>query len=205
MDALAAAGAVMSALLNRDPVGLILDRLEGVRKSGSGWIAKCPAHKDRSPSLSIKEGERGVILRCFAGCSFATIVDALGLRQSDTFYESLSTPQRQQRATKAILKGVCSESLVIVCAASPIGPPLNAEDRARLKAASARLRAALSLQGLQGRDEITCIAGYADRLLTGDPLDEADRDALTDCVERVAWLIADEQKPGGKARLQGVA
>ena len=62
----------MSALLNRDPVGLILDRLEGVRKFGSGWIAKCPAHKDRSPSLSIKEGERGVMLRCFAGCSFAT-------------------------------------------------------------------------------------------------------------------------------------
>ena len=146
---------------------------------------------------------------CFAALQAApsrpTIVDALGLQQSDTFYESLSTPQRQQRATKAILKGVCSESLVIVCAASPIGPPLNVEDRARLKAASARLRAALSLQGLQGRDEITRIAGYADRLLTGDPLDRTDREALTDCVEWIGWLIADEQKPGGKARLQGVA
>ena len=72
----------MSAVINRDPVALILNHLEGVRKSGAGWIAKCPAHEDRSPSLSVKEGQRGVMLRCFAGCSFVAITEALGLRQS---------------------------------------------------------------------------------------------------------------------------
>ena len=194
--------AVMSAVINRDPMGLVLDRLEGVRKSGAGWIAKCPAHPDKSPSLSIREGERGVILRCFAGCSFAAIVDALGLRQSDTFYESLSAPQRRQRATRAVLKGVVAESLVVICAASPIG--LNDEDRARLKTALARLRAALSLDGLQGRQEITRVAGYASRILAGEVLGEDEREALTECVEWISWLIADEQKAGCAARLEGV-
>ncbi len=196
--------AVMSAVINRDPMGLVLDRLEGVRKSGAGWIAKCPAHPDKSPSLSIREGERGVILRCFAGCSFAAIVDALGLCQSDTFYESLSVPQRRQRATRAVLKGVVAESLVVVCAASPIGPPLNAEDMARLKTAVTRLRAALTLDGLQGRREIERITEYGDRLLKGEVLDDTECDSLTDNVEWIAWLIADETKPGMPARLQGV-
>ena len=194
----------MSALLNRDPTGLVLDRLEGVRKSGTGWIAKCPAHEDRSPSLSVKEGQRGVMLHCHAGCSFAAIVEAMGLRrQSDTFYESLSAPQQQQRATKATLKALCGESLRVVCAASPIGPPLNDEDMTRLRAAVFRLRAALSLQGLQGATEIRKIAEYGDRILVGELLDEIDSDALTDNVEWLAWTIADKEKPGGKARIQG--
>ena len=194
--------AVVSAVINRDPAGLVLDRLEDVRKSGTGWIAKCPAHEDRSPSLSVKEGQRGVMLHCHAGCSFAAIVEALGLKQSDTFYESLSAPQRRQRATKAILKSACSESLVIVCAASPTAP-LNDEDRARLKTATLRLRAALTLDGLQGRNEIRRIADFGDRLLAGEVLDEIERGALTECAAWIGWLIANETKPGVAARLEG--
>ena len=186
-----------------DPVALILERLEGVRKSGTGWAAKCPAHKDRSPSLSVREGQRGAVLHCHAGCSFASIVDALGLKQFDTFNEPLSGPQRRLRATKAILKSVCSEALIVVIAASPVGPR-NDADNARLSTALARLRAALSLDGLQGRREIERIASYASRMLAGESLDEIDRDSLTDCVEWVGWLIADEAKPGVAARLQGV-
>ena len=44
-----------------------LTRLDGVKRTGRGWQAKCPAHDDRSPSLSIREGELGVLLHCFAG------------------------------------------------------------------------------------------------------------------------------------------
>lgn len=174
---------------------MVLDRLEGVRKSGAGWIARCPAHEDRSPSLSIREGERGILLRCFAGCSFAAIVDALGLRQSALFAEKLSAPQKRQRATKAILKGVCSESLVVLCAASPVGPRT---DDARLKTAMTRLRAALSLDALQGRREIERVAAYGSQILLGELLDDTEKDMLTDCVEWLGWLIADETKPGSR-------
>ena len=195
--------AVMSAVINRDPVGLVLDRLEDVRKSGAGWTAKCPAHEDRSPSLSVKEGQRGVMLHCHAGCSFAAIVEALGLKRSDAFYEPLSAPQRRQRATKAVLKGVCTEALVVICAASPAGPRTDA-DTARLKTALARLRAALSLDGLQGRREIGRIAAFASRMLAGEVLDDDEREALTECAEWVSWLVTDETKPGVAARLEGV-
>jgi hypothetical protein len=41
------------------------------RRVGPGrWVAKCPAHRDRSPSLSIAAGQDGrVLVYCFAGCS----------------------------------------------------------------------------------------------------------------------------------------
>jgi len=63
----------------------ILSRLERVKRSGPGrWIARCPAHDDRTPSFSIRETDDGrLLLHCFAGCSVADIVAALGLTLSD--------------------------------------------------------------------------------------------------------------------------
>lgn len=185
-----------------DPVALILERLEGARKSGTGWIARCPAHKDRSPSLSVREGTRGAVLHCHAGCATQAVVEAIGLRMADLFNEPLSLPQRRQRATRAILKGVVTESLVVVCAASPVGVLTDA-DNARLSTALARLRAALSLDGLQGRREIELVTAFASRILAGETLDELDRDRLTECVEWISWLVTDETKPGVAARLEG--
>jgi hypothetical protein len=47
------------------------------RKSGAGWIARCPAHQDKSPSLSIREQDGRVLVHCFSGCSQADVIDAL--------------------------------------------------------------------------------------------------------------------------------
>ena len=53
-------------------------RLERVKRSGKGWMARCPAHEDKTASLSIGEGDDSrVLLRCFAGCSAEEIVAAL--------------------------------------------------------------------------------------------------------------------------------
>ena len=59
------------------------------RKCGAGWRAKCPAHVDKRPSLSITEGEDGGIrLKCFsAGCATDAIVAAIGLTMADLFAE----------------------------------------------------------------------------------------------------------------------
>ena len=47
-----------------------LERLDGVKQSGKGWKAFCPAHEDRNASLSVAEGTNGRILcNCFAGCT----------------------------------------------------------------------------------------------------------------------------------------
>jgi hypothetical protein len=67
-------------------VAAVLQRLPSARKSGQGYIAKCPAHEDHHPSLSISEGRDGcVLLKCHAGCAFEEIVIALGLQLKDLF------------------------------------------------------------------------------------------------------------------------
>lgn len=63
----------------------ILEGLEGVRENGSGWMARCPAHEDQHPSLSVKDGGGKVLLHCFAGCENAEILAALGLGMADLF------------------------------------------------------------------------------------------------------------------------
>lgn len=50
------------------------------RRSGRGYVAPCPAHDDRSPSLSINEREGRVLVHCFAGCSQADVIAALRAR-----------------------------------------------------------------------------------------------------------------------------
>lgn len=68
------------------PIDIALARLEGVTHAGKSFKALCPAHGDKTPSLSIKEGDDGrVLLHCFAGCGIGEIVAAMGLRMSDLF------------------------------------------------------------------------------------------------------------------------
>ncbi len=66
------------------------------RQLSSGqWLSLCPAHEDHQPSLSITEGEKGVLLNCFAGCSVRDICSALQISERDLFTDSgqLSTPR----------------------------------------------------------------------------------------------------------------
>lgn len=67
--------------------GEFIEHLQKVRQTGPDrWLSRCPAHEDRSPSLSIREGDGGAILvHCFGGCEPAAIVEALGLRLADLF------------------------------------------------------------------------------------------------------------------------
>ena len=67
----------------------ILAKLKKVKKHGSGWQASCPAHEDNNPSLSISIGVDGkILLHCHAGCSFDSIVQALGLYAKDLMPEN---------------------------------------------------------------------------------------------------------------------
>lgn len=65
----------------------------GARRTNTGWIARCPAHEDRSPSLSIHEGRDGrTLLKCYAGCDVAAIARALQLEVSDLFTTPAAAP-----------------------------------------------------------------------------------------------------------------
>ena len=69
----------------------------GCRHSGGNWA--CPAHEDKTPSLSVTEGDDGrVLLKCHAGCPTEDIVGELGLKMADLF-ESNGSKRRSAMRT----------------------------------------------------------------------------------------------------------
>jgi 5S rRNA maturation endonuclease (ribonuclease M5) len=73
----------------------VIDALRAHGSNGRGAHWQCPAHEDRSPSLSVARGDKGVILTCHAGCPTEDVVAALGLTMADLFDEPL--PERRER------------------------------------------------------------------------------------------------------------
>jgi putative DNA primase/helicase len=69
------------------------------RRSGAGWMAPCPVHDDRNPSLSISEGQDGrALVYCHTGCDRGLILEALGLQDADLF-------ERNEKSTYASMLG----------------------------------------------------------------------------------------------------
>lgn len=65
-----------------EPLGVsdVLQRLHKVARSGSGYVACCPAHEDHEASMTVGEGEDGrVLVYCHRGCSFEEIASALAV------------------------------------------------------------------------------------------------------------------------------
>lgn len=85
----------------------VLDCLDGVRRSGRGWVARCPVPShgqgrgDRSPSLSVQEGDDGrILVHDFGGCRVDEICTALGLRLTDLFPEQGHAPHQWRESQR---------------------------------------------------------------------------------------------------------
>ncbi len=61
--------------------------LKGARRSGEGWSAVCPAHEDQRASLSFRDGKRGLLVKCHAGCTVEVIAVALGMSTAALLYD----------------------------------------------------------------------------------------------------------------------
>jgi hypothetical protein len=84
------------------PASIVLGRLDRVRKSGEGWMARCPAHEDHTPSLSVKETEDGrVLVHCFAGCLPEEVCGAIGLNLAALFNSSNGSELMQKTRSPA--------------------------------------------------------------------------------------------------------
>ena len=97
----------------------VLDRLERAKPTGAGrWIAKCPAHADKSPSLSIRETDDGrVLLHDFGGCQTGDVLAALGLELSDLFdkpLEHYAAPSHSRIPARDLLHLISHEIDVVV-------------------------------------------------------------------------------------------
>jgi len=55
------------------------------RTSDGKWMCHCPAHEDTRRSLSVSQGDKGILLHCFAGCTVEQIAEAYGLRVQELF------------------------------------------------------------------------------------------------------------------------
>lgn len=135
-------------------VDKLLNGLQKVKRTGnSSWMACCPAHDDRSPSLSIKDnGDGKVMLRCFAGCETIDVLGAIGLdwddvmppRQQPERIQTVKPVKHTIYATDAI-EIIRKEAQIIVMAAIDItkGVKINEPEMERIKTAMTRINTAL--------------------------------------------------------------
>jgi len=135
---------------------ILLAKLDKVKRTGADrWLACCPAHDDRGPSLSIRETDDGrVLVHCFAGCSVHEIVQAAGIELSDLFPprndDRHHRPERRPFPAVDVLRCIAFEALVVAAAAASLlaGEPFGPAERERLMLAAGRIQSALSAAGV---------------------------------------------------------
>ena len=120
-------------------IDTLLSRVHKLKKTGdSKWLACCPAHDDKSPSLSIKLADDRILIHCFAGCDVSSIVASLGLELSDLMPESKrhSRPdnKRPKFNTSEMFDRIVEESAILIVGIRQIfsGTPLNDDGMARV-------------------------------------------------------------------------
>ena len=86
-------------------VQTVLDKLNGVRRTGSGWQARCPCRNDdENPSLSIGQGQDGrALLNCHrgAGCNVVEICESIGMKVTE-LYPPRSVVEKQERKLELV-------------------------------------------------------------------------------------------------------
>ena len=134
----------------------ILSRLDGVRDCGNGgFIAKCPSHDDKSPSMTVKlDGDR-VLIHCFAGCEPTEIVHALGMHWTDFFEGSIpqERTKRHRWPASLLLTALAEDTRWMMYATHQMyrGETLKPEELKRLEQIHVRLLAAQELAGFNSK------------------------------------------------------
>jgi len=120
-------------------IDTLLSRVHKLKKMGDGkWLACCPAHDDKSPSLAIKLADDRILIHCFAGCDVSAIVDALELELSDLMPESKEHSKPNNKRPKfnkyELFDRIVEESAISIVAIRQVfsGTPLNDDDMARV-------------------------------------------------------------------------
>lgn len=128
----------------------ITSRVDNCRPSGKQrWMARCPAHEDKSASLSIRELDDGrILIHCFAGCSAGAIMQSVGLEMADLMPESIGNKAGVRRPFDAFsaLKAVRFEVFLMRQIAKTMrdGKTISDEDRQRAGRAETIISEALN-------------------------------------------------------------
>ena len=119
--------------------------LEKVRRTGEGkYLACCPAHDDKNPSLAVKYIDGKILAHCFAGCSVHEVVGALGLELSDLMpdnpqFKKGSKPPKFNKYE--LFDRIVFESTILLVAIRQLfnGTPLTDCDMKRVKKAESTI------------------------------------------------------------------
>ena len=85
----------------------VLSHFDGVKcRNENEYMVRCPCHDDKKQSLCIGNGEKGVVLKCQAGCDTRAILDRVGLKPADLFFEKKQDNRPQIVATYQYPNGV---------------------------------------------------------------------------------------------------
>lgn len=76
------------------------------RKKGQGWMVCCPAHNDRTPSLSLADGKEGLLFHCFAGCSSSDVFEALREKLGGAQSSRPVRPSPKKAATETFVPAI---------------------------------------------------------------------------------------------------
>ena len=135
-------------------VQTVIDRLDHCRQTGKDqWIARCPAHSDNGPSLSIKESSDGrILVHCFAGCGALEVITSIGLDWGDLF-----PPDDQYRAEKKHYQRSVDELVVEIAMADlHAGKLMNRDDRMRCREAMERIESGEEGPGDEREQILAC-------------------------------------------------
>ena len=81
--------------------GLFCSKLKKVKQTSNGIEALCPAHDDKSPSLTASFTKDKILFKCQAGCSFDEISSAIGMEQSQFFVpKEITIPKKIEAVYK---------------------------------------------------------------------------------------------------------
>ena len=132
------------------PAERFVQRLSKVKGRNGSWTACCPAHEDKSPSLSVREADDGrVLVHCFGGCDVHSVLGAVGMDMSDLYSDreerldsnQVGKPLKPAFYASDLLRIASFECLVVMIAAYDIrrGKKLSEEDMTRLETAQQRI------------------------------------------------------------------
>lgn len=90
-------------LTAKRPTQELVDIVGTLGGKWAGYVAmcRCPAHNDSNPSLSIRQGDRGVLVTCFAGCAREDVLRELGRVRSGHHYPIPDKGQFRRPSTGA--------------------------------------------------------------------------------------------------------
>lgn len=92
----------------------LLARLDKVKNTSlNKWLACCPAHGDKHPSLGIKQVDDKIIIHCFAGCHYTDVLAAVGLDANDLFPDKVTIHYGPQKPLPKFNKSELFDLLVI--------------------------------------------------------------------------------------------